>query len=75
MDCNRRVFVKGLGFVLLGFPPFLKACNRLSGESQSKEQKMLTQQGRQISSVPGKSIAPMDAAAPSRVETATFALG
>jgi hypothetical protein len=75
MDCNRRVFVKRLGFVLLGFPPFLKACNRPSGESQSKEEKMQTHLGTQISSVPRKSTPPIDAGAPTRFVTATFALG
>jgi hypothetical protein len=75
MDCNRRVFVKGLGFVFLGVTPFLEACNRLSGETQSKEEKMQTQPGTQLSSVRPRSIPPIDAAAPSRLETATFALG
>ena len=75
MDCNRRVFLKGMGFVFLGFPPFLKACNRLTGESQSREEKMQTPPGTQISTVPRKSTPPMDAATPTRFETATFALG
>jgi hypothetical protein len=75
MECNRRIFVKGLGFAFLGFTIFLIACNRLGGEIQSKEEKMQTRQGTQISAVPRKSIPPIDAARPSRVETATFALG
>ena len=75
MDCNRRGFVKGLGAVLLGFTPFFGACNRPSGEIQPKEEKMQTSQGTQISSVPRKSIPPIDTAAPGRIETATFALG
>jgi hypothetical protein len=75
MKCNRRIFVKGLGFAFLGFPPFLKACNRLSGEIQSKEEKMQTGQSTQGSAIPRKPAPPIDAAAPSRVETATFALG
>jgi hypothetical protein len=75
MDCNRRVFVKGLGFVFLGVTPFLEACNHLSGEPQSKEKNMQTQPGRQPSSARPRSIPPIDAEAPSRLETATFALG
>jgi hypothetical protein len=75
MECNRRALVKGLGGVILGLIPFLKACNRLSGEIQSKEEKMQTSQGTQISAVPRKSLPPIDAAMPNRVETATFALG
>jgi hypothetical protein len=75
MGCDRRVFMKGLGVIFLGFTPFLKACNRLSGEIQSKEGKMQTSPGAQISSVPRKTIPSIDAATPSRIETATFALG
>ena len=75
MECNRRLFLKGLGFAFLGFTTFLKACNRLGGEIQSKEEKMQTSQGTQISAVPRKSIPPIDTAAPGRIETATFALG
>ena len=75
MDSNRRVLVKGLGVVFWGFIPFLNACNRLSGEIQSKEEKMQRSPGTQTSSVPRKSIPPIDTAAPGRIETATFALG
>jgi hypothetical protein len=75
MECKRRAFVRGLGFSFLGLSTFLKACNRLSGEIQSKEEKMQTGQSAQGSAVPRKPAPPIDAAAPSRVETATFALG
>jgi len=75
MECNRRALVKGLGGVILGLIPFLKACNRLSGEIQSGEEKMQTGQSTQGSAVPRKPALPIDAAAPSRVDTATFALG
>jgi len=75
MDSNRRVLVKGLGVVFLGFIPFLNACSRLSGEIQPKEEKMQISPGAQTSSVTKKSIPPIDAEAPSRIETATFALG
>ena len=44
MECNRRTLVKGLGGAILGLTPFLKACNRLSGEIQSREEKMQTGQ-------------------------------
>ena len=75
MECNRRALVKGLGGAILGLAPFLKACNRLSGEIQSREEKMQTGQAAPMTAVPRKPIPPIDAAAPSRVETATFALG
>jgi len=75
MECNRRIFVKGLGFAFLGLSTFLKACNRLGGDIHSKEEKMQTSRGAQTSAVPRKSIPPVDAAMPNRVETATFALG
>ncbi len=75
MDRNRRVWVKGLGVVLLGFIPILSSCNRLSGDIQSKEEKMHFRPGAQAPSAPRKSIPPMDLAAPTRIETATFALG
>jgi hypothetical protein len=75
MDSNRRVLVKGLGVVLLEFIPFLSSCNRLSGDIQPKEEKMQIRPGAQTPSVPRKSIPPMDLAAPSRIEAATFALG
>jgi hypothetical protein len=75
MECNRRALVKGLGGAILGLAPFLKACNRLSGEFQSREEKMQTGQNRSMEAVPRKPIPPIDVAAPSRVETATFALG
>ena len=75
MECKRRAFVRGLGFSFLGLSTFLKACNRLSGEIQSREEKMQTGQAAPMTAVPRKPIPPIDAAAPSRVETATFALG
>jgi hypothetical protein len=75
MECNRRVSVKGLGSAILGLTPFLKACNRLSGEIQSREEKMQTGRTNPMSTVPRKPIPPIDAAAPTRLETATFALG
>lgn len=75
MECNRRALMKGLGSAILGLPLFLKACNRLSAEIQSREEKMQTGQTNPMSTVPRKTIPPIDAAAPSRLETATFALG
>jgi hypothetical protein len=75
MECSRRTLVKGLGGAILGLSPFLKACNRLSGDFQSREEKMPTGQINPISTVPRKPIPPIDAEAPTRVETATFALG
>jgi len=75
MDSNRRILVKGLGVVFLGFIPFLGACSRLRGEIQPQEEKMQITQGMQKSSGPRKSIPPIDTAAPGRIETATFALG
>ena len=75
MECNRRALVKGLGGAILGLTPLLKACNRLSGEIQSREEKMQTGQAAPMTAVPQKPIPPIDAAAPRRFETATFALG
>ena len=75
MECSRRALLKGLGSAILGLTPFLKACNRLSGDFQSREEKMQTGQTGSMTAVPRKPIPPIDAAAPTRVETATFALG
>ncbi len=75
MDSHRRVLVKGLGVLFLGFIPFVNACNRLSGETQPKEEKMQISPGAQTPSVARKSVPPIDTAAPGRIETATFALG
>jgi hypothetical protein len=75
MDCDRRALVKGFGLALLGFIPFLSACNGRSGEIRPKEEKVQTYPNTQTLSVPRKSIPPIDAAAPGRIETATFALG
>jgi hypothetical protein len=75
VDNRRRVLVRGLGAVFLGFIPFLNPCNGLSGEIQPKEERMQISPGAQTVSVPRKSIPPIDTAAPGRIETATFALG
>ncbi|MGE5254209.1 MAG: hypothetical protein ACM3N7_09610 [Planctomycetaceae bacterium] len=75
MDCDRRALLKGLGVVLLGFTPFLNACNRSSVEIQPKEEKVQIHRNAQTSSVSRKPTPPIDAAPPGRIETATFALG
>ena len=75
MDRNRRVLVKGLGVVFLGFVPFLSACNRLGGEIQPQEGTMQISPGAQTPSSPRKPIPPLDTAGRRRIETATFALG
>jgi hypothetical protein len=75
MDGDRRALLKGFGFGLLGFIPFLTACNRRSGEIQPKEEKVQTHPNTQTSSVRRKPTPPIDAPAPGRIETATFALG
>jgi hypothetical protein len=75
MDCDRRALLKGFGFALLGFFPFLTACSRRTGENQPKEKKMQINTAAQTPSVPRKAIPPIDAPAPGRIETATFALG
>jgi hypothetical protein len=75
VDSRRRVLVKGLGVVFLGFVPFLTACNRRSGEIQPKEEKVQTHPNTQTSSVRRKPTPPIDAVARGRIETATFALG
>jgi len=75
MDSNRRVLVKGLGVLFLGFIPFLSTCDHPSGETQPKEEKMQISAGAQTPSVPRKSIPPIDITVPGRIETATFALG
>ena len=75
MDRNRRVLVKGLGVVFLGFVPFLSACNRLGGEIQPQEGTMPISPGAQTPSVPRKPTPPIDTAGTRLIETATFALG
>ena len=72
---DNRILLKGVGVVFWGFISFLNACNPMSGEIQSKEEKMQISPGAQTPSVPRKSIPPIDTAAPRRIETATFALG
>ena len=67
--------MKGLGLLSLGLTPLLKACDILNSEGQIKEARMatgITAQGGKKESV---RILPIDAMAPDRFETATFALG
>jgi len=66
---GRRVFLKGIGIACLGFASFLQACDHLISGKENTEAVAKT------SSIPKAMRPPMDAAAPAKTETATFALG
>jgi hypothetical protein len=56
---SRRVFLKGIGIACLGFGMFLHACGYMPSERENME----------------KMKPPIDLAAPTKTETATFAMG
>lgn len=79
---SRRSFLKDMGFAGLGcvllFTPWnLPAWNILKGDGMRLEitQERKPMQLAQHSTVPERTIPPIDAAAPAVTETATFAMG
>ena len=66
---SRRIFLKGIGIACLGFASFLQACDNLTSGKENTEAIAKT-------SLIFKAMRPpIDAAAPAKTETATFALG
>ena len=65
----RRVFLKGIGIVCLGLVPFLQACENMTLGRDKMEAIEKT------SAIAEKMRPPIDLAAPSVTETATFAMG
>ncbi|MEW6333009.1 MAG: twin-arginine translocation signal domain-containing protein [Thermodesulfobacteriota bacterium] len=66
---SRRNFLKGIGIACLGFAPFLQSCNdptSIGGKGGG-----IALEG----AIAGGQRPPIDIAAPSKTETATFALG
>jgi len=73
--CSRRGFLKSVGLASVGLAPFLKACDILPGKFQPGEVKMEAGTVRNNPAVSRRSLPPIDAAVPERLETAAFALG
>ena len=68
-DTGRRVFLKGIGIVCLGSLPLLQACDTvMSWREKSSATAKAETHSRAV-------IPPIDAAAPGKTATATFALG
>ena len=79
---SRRAFMKEMGFASLGCALFLSpwnlsAWNILQGNYTrlGTRQERKTMQLAQQSTAPDHAIPPIDAAAPAKTETATFAMG
>jgi len=66
---RRRIFLKGIGIVCLWFVPFLQACDNMTLGRDKMEPIENT------STIAMKMKPPIDLAAPSETETATFAMG
>jgi hypothetical protein len=67
---SRRFFIAEIVVVLLGLVLFLQACNASEAVKESETVPMTT-----MNSVPYTARPPIDALAPVKTETATFALG
>jgi len=74
---TRRTLMKGLGLTLLTFVPLIQGCRAFEGHSENREagkqEKPVELEGGTVTRE--AAIPPVDAAAPVRTETATFALG
>ena len=66
---SRRIFFKVIGIVCLGLVPFLQACENMTLGREKMEPIEKT------STIAMKMKPPIDLAAPSVTETATFAMG
>jgi hypothetical protein len=82
---NRRSFIKEIGMASLGYALFLspwnlyawntmQGNNAMHGTTQETKTMKLAQQSSQ-SSTADRTIPPIDAAAPAKTKTATFAMG
>ncbi len=73
----RRTFLKGMGFMCLGSLPILGGWGLVRGKTEdlvlAGEAKIVEQ--AKEGGVPKAAIPPIDASAPTKTETATFALG
>jgi hypothetical protein len=79
---NRRSFIKEIGIASLGYALFLSpwnlyAWNTVQGNNAmyGTTQETKTMRLAQQNSSPDRTIPPIDAAAPAKTETATFAMG
>ena len=66
---SRRIFLAGMGIACLGFVPLLQACDKALPQ-RGKEKEMTG-----TVSVVNAVRPPIDASAPAKTQTATFALG
>ncbi len=66
---SRRIFFKVTGIICLGFIPFIQACENMTLGRDKMEAIEKT------STIAMKMKPPIDLAAPSETETATFAMG
>ena len=67
---SRWFFLAGLISIFLGFGLFLHGCDSMKA---TKEREIMAM--TKTNSIPSIGIPPIDASAPSKTETATFALG
>lgn len=74
---TRRTLMKGLALTFLVFVPLLQGCRLLENHGENreagKEEKLMELERSNV--IAEVAIPPIDAAAPARTETATFALG
>jgi hypothetical protein len=67
---RRWFFLKGMIFIVLGFVLFLHACDNIKTSKEGETMAMT-----KMNPMPSVAIPPIDASAPIKTETATFALG
>jgi hypothetical protein len=79
---NRRSFIKEIGIASVGYALFLSPWNLYAWNTVQSNNAMLgttqdtkTMQLAQQNSTADRTIPPIDAAAPAKTETATFAMG
>ncbi len=69
MTIFRRIFPAGIAIACLGFGLLVPACDGTGPKGESGKEMAMTR------SIPKTAIPPIDAAAPAKTETATFAVG
>jgi hypothetical protein len=75
---SKRILLGGIGLAVLGLLPFVIGCDLFSPratEDSHKIKESRTMEMTQTRKDHATAIPPMDISAPSRTETATFALG